>query len=262
MACRLHLSLPAERANLPRMLALVDTARDCIGIDADAAYDIRLAVDEMCTNLIDHGYRDLPAGPMALLLDEQPDRLVIRLSDRGHACPPEAVPAPDLAASWDERRIGGLGWHLTRQVMDSIDYATAADGEHHLTLVKHLRRTPYTSKQGQSMKFDVSHAGTVCIVKVIGSIDGTTSQDLQDTLAKLLGPDRKNMVIDCSELQYTSSAGLRVLLGGVKDSRRMGGDLRLASVQGGVLKVLTMAGFDSILKIYPDAQHATESFQA
>jgi len=112
------------------------------------------------------------------------------------------------------------------------------------------------------MKFDVSHDGAVCIVKVIGSIDGTTSQELQDTLGKLLGPDRKNMVIDCTELSYTSSAGLRVLLGGVKDSRRMGGDLRLAAVQAGVRKVLSLSGFDSILKIYPDASVATQSFAA
>ncbi len=112
------------------------------------------------------------------------------------------------------------------------------------------------------MKFDVKHDGTVCIVKVTGSIDGTTSQELQDALGQLLGPDRKNMVIDCADLSYTSSAGLRVLLGGMKDSRRMGGDLRLGGVQPGVHKVLSLSGFDSILKIYPDAQLATQSFGA
>ena len=110
------------------------------------------------------------------------------------------------------------------------------------------------------MKFDVTYNGPVCIVKVIGSIDGTTSQELQDALGKLLGPDRKNMVIDCTELSYTSSAGLRVLLGGMKDSRRMGGDLRLAGVQPGVHKVLSLSGFDSILKMYSDTAAATESF--
>jgi sigma-B regulation protein RsbU (phosphoserine phosphatase) len=140
MACALQLSLPAVLDNLPRMLALVDTACASIGVPPEAAYDVRLAVDEMCTNVISHGYEGLPTGPMSLQLVEEPRQLVIRLSDRGHACPPDAVPEPDLAAPWDERPIGGLGWHLTRQVMDSISYETAPDGEHHLTLVK--RFTP------------------------------------------------------------------------------------------------------------------------
>ena len=65
MACALQLSLPAVLSNLPQMLALVDTACERIGVPPDAAYDVRLAVDEMCTNVISHGYEGLPTGPMS-----------------------------------------------------------------------------------------------------------------------------------------------------------------------------------------------------
>ncbi len=134
----LHLSLPAELANLPHMLALVDSASGQFGLTPEDAYDVRLAVDEMCTNLIRHGYQGMPPGAMSLRLRREPERLVVRLSDRGRACPPDAVPEPDLDLPWEQRPIGGLGWYLTREVMDSIDYETAPDGEHHLTLVKRL----------------------------------------------------------------------------------------------------------------------------
>jgi anti-anti-sigma factor len=63
-----------------------------------------------------------------------------------------------------------------------------------------------------------------------------------------------------ADLEYTSSAGLRVLLETVKEARRRGGDLRLAAVHGRVQRVLDLSGFTSILKCFPDVPGAVASF--
>ncbi len=73
-------------------------------------------------------------------------------------------------------------------------------------------------------------------------------------------PEQKNLVADFSKVDYISSAGLRVLLATLKETRRIGGDLRLANVQEFVNKVLKISGFVSILKIFPDTDSAIESF--
>ena len=68
------------------------------------------------------------------------------------------------------------------------------------------------------------------------------------------------LVADLAQLDYTSSAGLRVLLNGVKAARQKGGDLRLAAVQPNVKKVLDLSGFMSIMKSFPDVAAAVASY--
>jgi anti-sigma B factor antagonist len=57
-----------------------------------------------------------------------------------------------------------------------------------------------------------------------------------------------------------SSAGLRTLLGAVKEARSNGGDLRIISTNPGVDKVLKMSGFNNIAKVFPSQAEAVSSF--
>ncbi len=63
-------------------------------------------------------------------------------------------------------------------------------------------------------------------------------------------------------MDYTSSAGLRALLETVKETRQRGGDLRLAAVQPDVRRILDLAGFTQILKLYGNVEEAVASFPA
>ncbi|HEX6136269.1 MAG TPA: ATP-binding protein [Casimicrobiaceae bacterium] len=131
-----HREVEARIENLGELLALIDAVCRERGVSREIAFQTRLAVDEMCTNVIVHGYRGLQPGPIALTVTPHPDRLVIRIVDRGYPFDPRSAPAPDLCASVEERPIGGLGCHLVRSVMDGIDYETTVDGGNRLTLVK------------------------------------------------------------------------------------------------------------------------------
>ena len=91
------------------------------------------------------------------------------------------------------------------------------------------------------MKIVLSSSGSVTVVGILGSVDGLTADELLRTLADRVSEGSSQLVADCS-VDYTSSAGLRSLLGTVKLARQTGGDLRLAAVQPAVLRVLDAVG--------------------
>jgi len=106
----------------------------------------------------------------------------------------------------------------------------------------------------------VREEGNVTVVAIDGTVDGTTSDGLLAQLRELVSADRKRLVADFAGVTYTSSAGLRVLLATVKETRARGGDFRLAALRPDVKRVLDLAGFTSILKVYPDVPAAVASF--
>lgn len=100
----------------------------------------------------------------------------------------------------------------------------------------------------------------VSILILKGSIDANTAPKITECINGLIGKGNIKLVADLCDVDYTSSAGLRVLLGAIKDTRAKGGDMRLAGVQPDVLKVLSLSGFTSILKIYGEVDTAVASY--
>jgi anti-sigma B factor antagonist len=100
------------------------------------------------------------------------------------------------------------------------------------------------------------------IVKITGSVDSLNAEQLSATLAPPIAEGRVRLVADFSSVNYTSSAGLRSLLGAVNATRRAGGDLRIAALQPQVERVLSLAGFTGIIKIFADVESAVASYRA
>lgn len=100
----------------------------------------------------------------------------------------------------------------------------------------------------------------VTVVAVTGSIDALTADALVTALLEQLQAGRTRLVAHFAGVEYTSSAGLRVLLTTLKDARQRGGDLRLAEIRPNVKQVLELSGFTSILKCYADLPSAVASY--
>lgn len=101
----------------------------------------------------------------------------------------------------------------------------------------------------------------VDLVSVSGRVDSNTAPDLESTFRGINDAGRFRIVLDMSNLEYISSAGLRVLVSTLKNCRRYNrGDLRLASLSDRITGVMEMAGLDVLYKIYPDATEAVGSF--
>lgn len=139
-----------DRVGLARCLALVEAVCAGLALEPDDALAVRLAVEEACSNVVDHGYAGREPGPLALSFSlPEPDVLLAQVRDQAPAFHPDQAPAPDLLAEADERAIGGLGWHLIRQVMTAWDYTSGADGNC-LSLARRLATPPVPPATGDA----------------------------------------------------------------------------------------------------------------
>jgi serine/threonine-protein kinase RsbW len=127
---------PGTLENLPQFLGFIDEV--CARIDADdgTKYALRLAVEEVCTNLIVHGYKGRPAGLIEVVALDDSDRVTLVIHDRSPPFDPNDAPAPDLTSDAEHREVGGLGWHLVKKMVDEIRYVPGTPSGNQLTLVK------------------------------------------------------------------------------------------------------------------------------
>jgi serine/threonine-protein kinase RsbW len=134
-----QLIVPAQHDQLARLATFVAVAAAEVGFDDTQVNRIELAVDEACSNIIDHAYMGEP-GDIQLIVSVEPQHLLtIVLIDQGQSFNPDHVPAYAPCTSLDEARIGGLGIHLMRQAMDDVCYEFGVPGiGNRLTMKKQL----------------------------------------------------------------------------------------------------------------------------
>jgi serine/threonine-protein kinase RsbW len=137
------LTKPATKENLALFLGFVEFVADRHGLAGDRAQHLKLVVEEAVVNVVHHGYAGREPGDLTLGADVDGDDVVVTLDDHGSAFDPADAPTVDISADWQERSIGGLGWHLIRELTESVAYApgdAAAGRPNRLTL--RVARTP------------------------------------------------------------------------------------------------------------------------
>jgi len=100
----------------------------------------------------------------------------------------------------------------------------------------------------------------VTVLSLMGSIDAVTAPKVTEFIQGEIAKGNIKLVADLKGVDYTSSAGLRVLLGAIKETRAQSGDIRLAGIQPDVQKVLNLSGFTNILKVFDNVDAAVASF--
>ncbi len=99
------------------------------------------------------------------------------------------------------------------------------------------------------------------VIKVKGRIDSATAPNFGAALTSLTDQGRYHIVIDMSDVEFISSAGLRVLITTQKTSKRYNrGELVLAQVPANILAALELAGFNILFKIFDDLLTAVGNF--
>jgi len=244
--------------------------RECGRVCGDAAARdaLVLAADEVCANVVAHAYVRAP-GPLTVDVAPAPpadDGCRVTVADAGPPFDPRVAPAanaPPPAGPLAERRPGGLGWLLVRRSVDRVEYERAGRCNV-VTLERRCgpRPAPPNSDPRPPMHISIAQEQDVTVVSVAGSLDALTADQLDDALQGEVRAGRARLVAALAELDYTSSAGLRVLLSAVKAARQRGGDLRLAGAQERVERVLSLSGFTGILRCYPDVPAAVASWAA
>lgn len=133
------LCLPATLAALEPIGDYVVEATTRAGLDASAAYKLRLAVDEIATNIITHGYEEAGlSGDVCVSGDLSETSLAVVLEDSGVPFDPLSRPLPsedDLNLPLEERTIGGLGIYLVLKGVDQFRYERVGERNRNIFVV-------------------------------------------------------------------------------------------------------------------------------
>jgi serine/threonine-protein kinase RsbW len=131
-----EIELEARVENLGRIRDFLEDACGEAGVGHPDTHGLKVAVDEACSNVIEHGYAGRTPGPLAVSFQADAGRIAVTIGDRGRPFDPAGAPAADTASDWEKRPVGGLGWHLIRQLVDEIRYDSNPETGNRLTLVK------------------------------------------------------------------------------------------------------------------------------
>lgn len=134
------LVVEAKPARLPLIAEFLEGHLSTHGVFERDIFEVGLAVDEACSNIMLHGYGE-EDGTIEMELTISPDRITVVLADSGRPFNPLTVEAPDLCDDVDKRKVGGLGVFLIRKTMDDVAYEYR-DGKNILSIAKNRSAHP------------------------------------------------------------------------------------------------------------------------
>ncbi len=134
MNTKLSMKVETRHAELNEIVAAVEGMAEREKWSPELVFRVQLAIEEVVLNVMDYGY-DEGVHEFELILTSEADTLTIEVVDDGRPFDPlNDVPTPDLEATVEERKVGGLGIHLVRTMMDQVNYRRE-QGRNYLTLI-------------------------------------------------------------------------------------------------------------------------------
>jgi len=132
------ISITNAPSELARVSALADHFAAANQLSSEAVADLHVALDEVLTNIIKYGYTDDRAHEISIQVRIEDGVLVAEIEDDGRPFDPLIQPEPDAKAPLKERRVGGVGIHFVRKLMNDVIYERVAD-RNHLVLKRSLK---------------------------------------------------------------------------------------------------------------------------
>ena len=111
---------------------------------------------------------------------------------------------------------------------------------------------------GVGLRIELEEIEHRVILRIDGRLDAASAPILERKINSLIDDDHYHLLLDCSRVDYLSSAGMRVLLSSTKKLNMKKGALVLFSVSDEVGEVIKMAGFDKIFRIYLSEKEALQ----
>jgi len=119
---------PSLESSLPRVTAFVERFAGAEGMDVGQIYRINLALDELLTNTLEHGFpKRVEEADISVAIRSEGDRVVVRYEDNGPEFNPLEAPGQDTELALEERPIGGLGLQLIAETFDEVTYERVDD---------------------------------------------------------------------------------------------------------------------------------------
>lgn len=128
---------PANYKNLANISRFIVAQAESAGFSPSDIYAIQTAVDEACSNIIDHAYGGENLGNIKILVKDFENRLQIIVIDHGDPFEPEDIPEPDITSPLEIRKERGLGVFFMRKLMDKVIFDFSQSEGNTLTLIKY-----------------------------------------------------------------------------------------------------------------------------
>ena len=119
--------LKNDLAELERLCQNCESIGESFGMSKKLIFEMNLALDELFTNIISYGFKDEKEHIIKIEIKAENNALLMRIEDDGIPFDPEIAEEPDLECRIEECKIGGLGIHLIKKLMDEISYERVND---------------------------------------------------------------------------------------------------------------------------------------
>lgn len=248
----------SESLHILAQFAAIDAARTFTGAQAQAAglsemqvYHCQLAVDEACTNIIEHGYGpDADAPGIDITCRREAERFLIIISDAGPAFDPLAyLPSDDSALR------GGWGIPLIRRLMDEMHYERR-EGRNWLKLVK------VVGGPDQMLPVHVlTLAEHLRAVQPQGALTRSRGRMLAVVVDALLAEGVRYLILDLAEVEAVSDAAWQILVGAGERAHQARAALVLTNMRPSIREMLELRGLDLVFMTAPTNEAAITRLQ-
>ncbi len=236
---------------------------------AALAADVVLAVNEACTNSVEHGYRDRAPAGVVITAELAASGIDVTIADSGSWRPPPAdrgsrgrgtamMVALSDAHTVEPSPTGTvvrLHWNPPRDQPDTVDGSVVRSGRLHGRLGPMPTDSVDNSSPTEALTTSTRAHGATTVVSVRGSVDLATAPILQAAVDAALADGPAQLVVDLSAVDFLASAGMAIL---VEAHRRLAGTGRLAVVAEGAAtsRPIVLTGLDQVFELYPTLAEA------
>ncbi len=133
------LQVPSSTENLALIREFVSAIGEQAGFSETETVQLALAVDEACTNVIEHAYQNEASHEVTVRVTVDDEEIAFEVIDRGRGFDPTQEPMLPVEELIRQRRSGGLGLRLIRTIMDDVQYRMIPGQKNELRMVKKRR---------------------------------------------------------------------------------------------------------------------------
>jgi anti-sigma regulatory factor (Ser/Thr protein kinase) len=131
---------PGRLESLADIREFVVHAARSAGFNDKDVYAVELAVDEACTNIIEHAYANSIGGEIECTCDVGIEELVITIKDQGKPFDPDIIPEPNFSVGLEELKPRGAGLFIMKKMMDEVKFTFDSKKGNVLRMVKRKSR--------------------------------------------------------------------------------------------------------------------------
>ena len=119
--------LKNDLSELDRLCQNCESVGESFGMSKKLIFEMNLALDELFTNIISYGFKDDKEHIIKVEIKAENNEILMRIEDDGIPFDPVLVEEPELEWRIEECKIGGLGIHLIKKLMDEVRYERVND---------------------------------------------------------------------------------------------------------------------------------------